>query len=188
MGCSPPGSSVLGPWDFLGKNTGVGSCFFFQGILPTQRSNRGLLHCRQILYPLSHLGSSSTHGPHSNPGSLPLHLYERTVSPHEVLRFPRLLDAEPASVGCSRNVEAGPSRACSAQTYISSEKLLLRLPQSQGPLCMALSMNLFFLKKSHAKKPLLYKKERHHSWVSLTLATQKLEFSSDSDTNFLNAP
>ena len=135
MGCSPPGSSVLGPWDFLGKNTGVGSHFFLQGIFPTQRSNRGLLHCRQILYPLSHLGSSSTHGPHSNPGSLPFHLCERTVSPHEVLRFPRLLDAEPASVGCSRNVEAGPSRACSAQTYISSEKLLLRFPQSQGPLC-----------------------------------------------------
>ena len=62
----------------------------------------------------THRGSSSTHGPHGNPGSFPLHLYERTMSPHEVLRFPRLLDAEPASVGCSKNVEAGPSRACSA--------------------------------------------------------------------------
>ena len=28
-----------------------------QGIVPTQGSNPGLLHCRQILYPLSHLDS-----------------------------------------------------------------------------------------------------------------------------------
>ena len=41
---------VLYPWDFSGKNTGVGRCFLFQGILPTQVSNMHLLHCRQILY------------------------------------------------------------------------------------------------------------------------------------------
>ena len=29
----------------------------FQGIFPTQGSNAGLPHCRQILYPLSHQGS-----------------------------------------------------------------------------------------------------------------------------------
>ena len=29
-----------------------------QGIFPTQRSNPGLLHCRQILYQLNHRGSS----------------------------------------------------------------------------------------------------------------------------------
>ena len=29
----------------------------FQGIFPTQGSNSGLLHCRQILYHLSHQGS-----------------------------------------------------------------------------------------------------------------------------------
>ena len=32
------------------KNTGVGSLFLLQGIFPTQESNWGLLHCRQILY------------------------------------------------------------------------------------------------------------------------------------------
>ena len=37
------------------KNTGVGSLFLLQGIFPTQKSNWGLLHCRQILYPLSYL-------------------------------------------------------------------------------------------------------------------------------------
>ena len=30
---------LLGPWDFPGKNTGVGWHFLLQGILPAQRSN-----------------------------------------------------------------------------------------------------------------------------------------------------
>ena len=44
MDCSLPGSSVHG------KNTGVDCHFLLQGIFPTQGSNPGLLHCRQILY------------------------------------------------------------------------------------------------------------------------------------------
>ena len=32
------------------KNTGVGSLFLLQGIFLTQEVNRGLLHCRHILY------------------------------------------------------------------------------------------------------------------------------------------
>ncbi|MES7760928.1 hypothetical protein U6J64_12300, partial [Cutibacterium acnes] len=39
------------------KNTGVGSLSLLQGIFLTQESNWGLLHCRQILYQLSHKGS-----------------------------------------------------------------------------------------------------------------------------------
>ena len=39
------------------KNTGVGSYSLLLGIFPTQGSNLGLLHCRQILYCLSHQGS-----------------------------------------------------------------------------------------------------------------------------------
>ena len=45
--------------DSLGKNTGVGCHLFLQGIIPTQRSKPGLLHCRGILYQLSHKGSPS---------------------------------------------------------------------------------------------------------------------------------
>ena len=50
------------PWsihsmEFSRQNTGVGSLSLFQGIFPTQGLNPGLLHCRQILYPLSHKGS-----------------------------------------------------------------------------------------------------------------------------------
>ena len=37
-----------------GKNTGVGSHSLLQGIFPTQGLNPRLLHCRQILYSLSH--------------------------------------------------------------------------------------------------------------------------------------
>ena len=52
---SPPSSSVH--WDSPGKNTGMGCHALLQRILPTQGSNPGLPHCRQILYPLSHQGS-----------------------------------------------------------------------------------------------------------------------------------
>ena len=55
MDCSP--TRPLCPWDFPGKDTGVGSHFFLQGIFPTQGSNPDLLHCRQILYRLSYKGS-----------------------------------------------------------------------------------------------------------------------------------
>ena len=43
---------LLCPWDSSGKNTGVGCHFLFQGIFPTQGSNPGIPHCRQILYHL----------------------------------------------------------------------------------------------------------------------------------------
>ena len=54
MEYSQPGSSVH--WNSPGKNTGVGSHFLLRGIFLTQESNLGLLHCRQILYCLSHQG------------------------------------------------------------------------------------------------------------------------------------
>ena len=39
------------------KNTGVGSLSLLQGNFLTQELNLGFLHCRQILYQLSYLGS-----------------------------------------------------------------------------------------------------------------------------------
>ena len=54
MDCSPPGSSVLE--DSPGKNSGVDCPALLQRIFLTQGSNPGLLHCRQILYHLSHQG------------------------------------------------------------------------------------------------------------------------------------
>ena len=72
-----PGTRLPHPWDSPGKNTGVGCHFLLQcqaplsmefsrqeywsgyhsllqGIFLTQGLNLGLLHCRQILYHLSH--------------------------------------------------------------------------------------------------------------------------------------
>ena len=45
------------PWNSPGQNTGVGSLSLLQGIFPTLGLNPGLLHCRWILYQLSHQGS-----------------------------------------------------------------------------------------------------------------------------------
>ena len=60
MDCSPPASSVHG--DSPGKNTGVGCIFLLQGVFPAQGSNLGLLHCRHIVYHLSHQGSPKNTG------------------------------------------------------------------------------------------------------------------------------
>ena len=54
------------PWDFPGKNTGVGCHFLLQGIFPTQGLNPGLPHSRQMLYCLSHPGSQSKEAPFSS--------------------------------------------------------------------------------------------------------------------------
>ena len=58
IGCSPPGSSVQGilqarilEWVAVPSSRGW--------IFPTEGLNPGLLHCRQIIYHLSHLGSPS---------------------------------------------------------------------------------------------------------------------------------
>ena len=53
MDCSSPGFSVHGI-----LQAGRVSCYsLLQGIFPTQGLNMSLLHCRQILYHLSHQGS-----------------------------------------------------------------------------------------------------------------------------------
>ena len=47
---------VLCHWDSPGNNTGGGCHVFLQEIFLTHGSNSGFLHCRQILYCLSHQG------------------------------------------------------------------------------------------------------------------------------------
>ena len=50
---------ILCPWDFSGKNTGVGCCFLLQGIFPTQGSNLSLLcllHWQADSLPIKPLG------------------------------------------------------------------------------------------------------------------------------------
>ena len=48
---------ALLPWDFPGKNTGVGSYFLLQVLFPTQGLNSHLLHWQVGSLQLSHLGS-----------------------------------------------------------------------------------------------------------------------------------
>ena len=45
---------LYSPWHSLAQNTEVGSLSFLQGVFLTQGSNPGLLHCRWLLYQLSH--------------------------------------------------------------------------------------------------------------------------------------
>ena len=49
-------------WNSLGQNTGMGSLSLLQWIFPTQGSNPGLPHCRQILYQLSPIPKFIHHG------------------------------------------------------------------------------------------------------------------------------
>ena len=51
---------LYSPWNSLGQNTGVGSLFLLQGILPAQGLNPGPLHCRWILYQVNHKGRFSS--------------------------------------------------------------------------------------------------------------------------------
>jgi len=79
------------PWNFPGKNTGVGCHFLLQEIFPTQGSNPRLLcllHCRWILYPLNPMGSRV----HSNPG------YWNTFSSPKANRGVMLWNIKPRAV------------------------------------------------------------------------------------------
>ena len=120
--CNPPCSSVHG--DSQGKNTGVGCHALLQRIFPTQRSNPGLPHCRQILYHLRYQGSPRmlewvaypfSRGP--NPGI-------RLGSPSlQVDSLPAELLGKPQSSHCtSPNMQL-----LSSLLFFRVEKLLLQL-------------------------------------------------------------
>ena len=48
---------LLCPWDFLGKNFGVGCNFLFQGVIPAQGSNPCFLYWQADFLPPSHQGA-----------------------------------------------------------------------------------------------------------------------------------
>ena len=48
---------LCSPWNSLGQNPGMGRLSLLQEIFPTQGSNPGLPHCRQVLYQISHQGN-----------------------------------------------------------------------------------------------------------------------------------
>ena len=60
MSDSLPPHGLYSPWNSPGQSTEVGRLSLLQAIFPTQGSNLGLPHGRQILYQLSHQGSPYT--------------------------------------------------------------------------------------------------------------------------------
>ena len=69
MDCKP--TRLLHPWEFPDKSTRMCCHFLFQGIFPTQGSNLHLLHCRQMLHPLSYRGNPQERMP-QNPSEFSL--------------------------------------------------------------------------------------------------------------------
>ena len=53
---------LYSPWNSPGQNTGVSNHSLLQGFFPTQGSNPGLPHCRQILLPTEPLGKPKNTG------------------------------------------------------------------------------------------------------------------------------
>ena len=78
MDCNPPGSSAHGI--FQARVLEWGCHFLLQGIFPTQGSNLGLPHCRQIFYQLSYKGSLKLFQKIAEEGTLPNSLYEATIT------------------------------------------------------------------------------------------------------------
>ena len=70
-------TNLLCPWNYPGKNTGVGCHVLLQGIILTQGSNPSLQLWRQILYGLSHQGSPKLCIPDSN--TEPLCCYQSMI-------------------------------------------------------------------------------------------------------------
>ena len=107
---------LFGPWNSPGQNTGVGSCCLLQGIVPTQRSNPGLLHCRQILYHLTHQGSPRS--------SLQFAKYNVDTRPHSLwpCRIPQGPCGWPRAFGLKEEVSAGLQSPLHPQRY---QQLLL---------------------------------------------------------------
>ena len=102
MDCSLPGSFVHG--SSPGKNTGAGCQAFLQEIFSIQGLNPSLLHCRWILYHLSHQGSPVS-GSHSilSDSLRPHVLYSPWNSPGQntgVGRLSLLQEIFPTQVSC----------------------------------------------------------------------------------------
>ena len=79
---------LLCPWDFPGKNTGVGCHFLLQRIFPTQGSNLGLPRCRQMLLPSEPPGKSYPLVISISHLTQPPTLHLAVISHHPVLLMP----------------------------------------------------------------------------------------------------
>ena len=109
------------PWDFPGKDAGMGCHFLLQRIFPTQGSNPGLLHCRQILYRMSYKGSPIVMAFYSKP-SQSISVWSRNkYSQSDYTINSELNDIRKQAVFCTR----------SAPHYWCAVKRLLTLTNGQ---------------------------------------------------------
>ena len=74
---------LLGPWESLGKTTGVVCKALLQGIFPTQGLNPGFSHCKQILHHLSYKGSPAKGSVQFSSVQFSLSVVSDSLRPHE---------------------------------------------------------------------------------------------------------
>ena len=95
-------SRLLCPWDSSGKNTRMDCYALLLTIFPTQGLNSGLLHCRQILYHLSHQRSPASRW-------MVLKFQHLPVSPgilvtSQIIKLPPPRDSESVGLGWDSGV------------------------------------------------------------------------------------
>ena len=113
--CDPV--DCISPWNSPGQDTGGGNLSLLQGIFPTHGSNPGLLHCRQILYQLSHKGSPRI----LEWVAYPWQIFQTQESKHGLLHCRWILyqlsyQGSPQKVE-SKNQKGGPKRQKPAGMY-----------------------------------------------------------------------
>ena len=116
--CSVVSDFFVTPWivvhqtslfmEFSRPNTGVGGYSRLQGILSTQGQNPGVLHCKQILYHLSHQGR-----PLSFWGGCQMQSAHSTLSPRWYFRF----------VDRTASMPFHPNLRAWLQKYVCTKKL-----------------------------------------------------------------
>ena len=113
--CDPMGlcdASLLCPWDFPGKNTGVGCCFLLQGIFLTQGRNPRLLHWQVESLPLSHecVLSFTVYSSQLRILLTCRFRFSRCEAEPEILQFKALGVAPVLGPGSTRSCEGPPTR------------------------------------------------------------------------------
>ena len=125
----------LCPWNSPGKNTGGGNHSLLQGIFPTQESNLGLQHFRQILCHLSHQVSSAQFSHSVKSDSLQPHGLQHTRLSCPSLTPRACSNSHPSSRWCHpvimlcRPLPLLPSIPPSIRVFSNESTLLMRWPE-----------------------------------------------------------
>ena len=117
INCNSP--RFLCPWNSPDMKTGMGCHSLLRGIFLTQRWNPGLLHCRQILYYLSHQGSPVASSSIRQVGLLSVLLAQlrntcflnETVSSHILRKGPQRYSLRKTSHRTREHPKATPTQA-----------------------------------------------------------------------------